>query len=168
MQDHSPDNHLLRPFTEDRLGYFLYRSIARADVDEEALQAILAAARIRNAALGLTGCLHFESGVVHQWLEGPWRHVSQLMDKLREDDRHSDMRVLDQGTLTERLFDKWEMRFSDPRAASLFEWMADWNNRADTETAYAARVSAFLRSIREGGETSPRAGGVSGNRRGAR
>lgn len=96
---------------------------------------------------GLTGCLHYENGTFFQWLEGPWQQVFHLLDMLREDDRHMSMTVLDQGTLTQRLFKDWDMRFSDRATASLFEWLADWNSRTDDPRAYVDRVNAFLKSV---------------------
>lgn len=132
----------------DRLGYCLYRSMAQPGLERRELDTILHSARHRNRVHGLTGCLHYENATFFQWLEGPWRQVFQLLDVLHQDDRHFNMTILDQGSLDRRLFGDWEMRFSDKAAGSLFDWLADWNNRADASgDAYAARVNAFMQSI---------------------
>lgn len=143
----SPADRPWSPVTDDRLGYCLYRSVAQPWLNRDVLDEILDNSRQRNQIHGLTGCLHYEKGTFFQWLEGPWRQVFQLLDTLRDDDRHLNMTILDQGTLKHRLFDGWDMRFSDREAASLFDWLADWSRRADDPQAYAERVSAFLRSI---------------------
>ncbi len=153
LEDRSADrpdaqDHSWKPFTEDRLGYCLYRSLALPGLADDHLDRILEGSRRRNRLNGLTGCLHYENGMFFQWLEGPWRQVFRLLDVLRDDVRHMDMTVLDQGSLDRRLFETWEMRFSDRRAASLFSWLADWNSRDDDENACAERVGAFLRSIK--------------------
>lgn len=124
--------------------------MAQPDLDSAGIDKILEKARHRNRTRGLTGCLHYENGMFFQWLEGPWQQVFQLLDILRDDDRHLNMTILDQGTLTERLFEGWEMHFSDPKAASLFDWLADWGNRTDDHQAYVSRVNAFLHSLKAG------------------
>ena len=98
------------------LAYFAWNN--RAD-----LKAILNQARRRNAERGLTGCLHHENGMFFQWLEGPRLTLSRLMERLRDDDRHVGVTVIDQGRLEERLFGNWQMRHSDPATASLLEWL---------------------------------------------
>lgn len=148
VQDHSPADRHWSPVTDDRLGYCLYRSMAQPDLHAPDIDGILEKARQNNRKRGLTGCLHYENGTFFQWLEGPWRQVFQLLDILRDDDRHLNMTILDQGTLTTRLFEGWEMRFSDPKAASLFDWLADWGNRTEDQQAYVDRVNAFLQSIK--------------------
>lgn len=150
MQDPSPSDRPWSPATGDRLGYCLYRSMAHPQLDRPALDAILDWSRVRNRMRGLTGCLHHENGTFFQWIEGPWQQVFHLQDRLRDDDRHMNMTVLDQGTLERRLFPDWEMRFSDRQAGSLFDWLADWNGRPDGLPAYVHRVNAFLQSLDAG------------------
>lgn len=151
VQDHSPADRPWSPATDDRLGYCLYRSVAQPGLDHHTLDQILEGSRQRNRLRGLTGCLHYENGTFFQWLEGPWRQVFRLLDVLRDDDRHLNMTILDQGTLEQRLFQDWEMRFSDKHAGSLFEWLADWGNRPDDAgEAYVARVNAFMQAISPG------------------
>lgn len=131
----------------DGLGFFLYRSVARPDLDGAALRDILRAARVRNQALGLTGCLHHEDGLFFQWLEGPADALRQIVASLCRDDRHQDMVVLDQGALRHRRFQDWRMRFSDREQASLLDWFA----RSDSSTVhrgdYAWGVVAFMMGV---------------------
>ncbi|MBM3603720.1 MAG: BLUF domain-containing protein [Alphaproteobacteria bacterium] len=137
------------PAQDERLGYCLYRSMARPGLDRGEIDQILEKARRSNRMLSLTGCLHYENGMFFQWLEGPRLRLFRLLDALHQDDRHLNMTVLDQGSLEKRLFEGWEMRFSDRAAASLFDWLADWGSRADDVEAYAERVAVFLQSIRQ-------------------
>lgn len=143
------------PQADDRLGYCLYRSMIHPSLDEADIAAILEDARERNHRTGVTGCLHYEDGTFVQWIEGPWLRIFRLVDSLRDDNRHLQMTVLDQGSLSRRLFPDWDMRFSDPAAASLLDWLADWKMRSPDEAAYADRVRQFLQTI---GSAGPDAG----------
>ena len=140
--------YVFHPATEDALSYCLYRSIARPGTTPEDVETIVRHSRRRNADRGLTGCLHYENGVFFQWLEGPWREIFRLLDLLREDTRHFEVTVIDQGVLERRLFAGWQMRQSDPEAASLFAWLSDWASRPfASDEAYAERVNAFLAAV---------------------
>lgn len=130
----------------DGLGFCLYRSVARSGLDEGDMATILREAQDNNRALGLTGCLHHEDGLFFQWIEGPRIALFRLLDKLREDGRHVDMTVLDQGSLAQRLFPDWQMRYSDPAAGSLLGWLA---SRPENP---AAGVAEFLRSLASRGD----------------
>ena len=112
------------------------------------MQDILRTARHRNQSLGLTGCLHHEDGLFFQWVEGPRFRLFRLIDVLREDDRHLNFTVLDQGPLQQRLFTEWEMRFSDREAASLLEWLADRRDRTGNDQDDAESIAAFMRSMK--------------------
>ena len=136
------------PAAHDSLSYCLYRSMARPGLRAAEVDDIVAQSVRRNGERGLTGCLHYENGTFVQWLEGPWRQVFRLLDALNEDPRHWGVTVLDQGVLTQRLFGSWQMRRSDPAAASLFDWMADWRARPEAGDAeYAGRVNAFMAEV---------------------
>lgn len=103
----------------ERLSYCLYRSSAAPGLDSPTLDYLLEKSRIRNLELGLSGCLHYENGVFFQCLEGPPSALYPLLSKLEEDSRHVNFTVLAQGSLGQRIFDQWQMRFSDSQVASL-------------------------------------------------
>jgi len=124
------------------MGFMLYRSVARPGLGRADLEAILNQARRRNGERGLTGCLHHENGLFFQWLEGPRFTLSRLMERLRDDDRHVGVTVIDQGRLDRRLFGDWQMRHSDPATASLLEWLAG-GGRSEADG-----VRSFLETIR--------------------
>ena len=88
----------------------VYCSRAAAQVDEAAVARIVATARRRNPALGITGLLVFGSGIFFQWLEGPREQVQQLMTVLRADLRHDNVVALSESEeIRERLFPDWAM-----------------------------------------------------------
>lgn len=142
------DGDSLFPPVEAGLGYVLYRSVARPGLERADLDRLLERSRDRNRALGLTGCLHHENGLFFQWLEGPRPHLFRLLDQLRDDDRHIGFTVLDQGPLSRRLFQHWDMRFSDAQAASLLDWLAARSAGEGADTAAEAKaVGGFLASL---------------------
>lgn len=71
----------------------------------------------RNAALGVTGALYFDALRFVQVLEGPAPAVAALMQAIRADRRHFDLRVLEDGAQDGRRFGRWSMRFVDGTAA---------------------------------------------------
>jgi hypothetical protein len=129
------------------LGFCLYRSLARPGLDAGDLDRILQHARARNERVGLTGCLHYEEGMFFQWIEGPRFALFGLLDALRDDDRHMDVTVLDQGPLQQRLFQDWQMRFSDRRVASLLDWLAERRHQPENPADYAGGVGRFLAAL---------------------
>ena len=93
-----------------KLYNLVYCSRAAAEVDDAAVARIIASARRRNPALGITGLLVFGSGIFFQWLEGPRSQVDQLMTLLRSDPRHDNVVTLSENEeVRERLFPDWDM-----------------------------------------------------------
>ena len=98
------------PPTPPLLYHVAYCSRASSEVDQAALQRIVATAQRYNPAHGITGMLVFGSGIFFQWLEGPHEHVVALMQRLRDDPRHDAMVELSQEEeVRERLFPQWDM-----------------------------------------------------------
>lgn len=88
----------------------VYCSRAAADVGDADVERILASARRRNPAWGITGLLVFGSGIFFQWLEGPRERVVQLMTLLKADPRHTDVVAISENEeVRERLFPDWDM-----------------------------------------------------------
>lgn len=129
------------------ISYSLYRSTASRNLQASELEDILRTARSRNLALGLTGCLHYESGLFFQWLEGPAEAVAEVLESIRKDDRHRDVVVLISGTQDKREFQDWKMRFSDSSNASLLDWLASAQVSTLDRRNYADGVMTFLQSI---------------------
>ena len=132
---------------KERLSFCLYRSSASPGLNEDALEKILEQSRLRNRERGLSGCLHYENGIFFQWIEGPPSSLYPLLTALQDDDRHMNFLILDQGSLESRLFDEWQMRFSDKKMASLFEWISAQDKAQVSADDYARDVKDFMKSI---------------------
>lgn len=89
----------------------VYISAAEHDFTEKELQELLAKARQNNGGLEITGMLLFHEGSFIQALEGKKERVEKLYEKIGQDQRHSETRVIFRGAVEERDFDSWSMGF---------------------------------------------------------
>ena len=88
----------------------VYCSRASDDIDDAAVQQIIATARRHNPVHGITGLLVSGSGIFFQWLEGPRDNVTQLMANIQADPRHQDVVHLSAvEEVRERMFPDWDM-----------------------------------------------------------
>ena len=96
----------------------LYVSTSRlSDADEDrdaAIQALVDAARTRNAALGVTGALIATQHGFSQILEGPAEAVESLMASITRDQRHKNIRVLMNSNGSKRRFPDWTIAYCGP------------------------------------------------------
>lgn len=103
---------------EDTIHQLVYISAAEKKFSEQELQDLLIKARNNNESLGVSGMLLFHEGSFIQALEGPKEQVEMLYEKIGNDDRHSETRVLFRGDVPERAFDNWSMGFYRSRQSS--------------------------------------------------
>jgi len=97
--------------TDDDLYSALYTSTARHAFDDDALRYLLTKSRAANEGKQITGILLYRAGRFVQVLEGPRPVVLELLERIRDDDRHSDVRVLLDGPIRSRDFAEWSMGF---------------------------------------------------------
>ena len=96
---------------ENSIHQLVYISAAEHDFTEAELQELLTKARKNNHSLNISGMLLFHEGSFIQALEGNKDSVNCLYNKIAEDKRHSETRVLYRGDQEERDFDTWSMGF---------------------------------------------------------
>ena len=80
------------------------------------LDAILATARRNNAAMRVTGAMMLSNMYFAQVLEGPPDAVKEIFERIRMDDRHTAVEVLDVCDVAMRAFDAWTMGFVEDSA----------------------------------------------------
>lgn len=100
----------------------VYSSAATADLDAAALDAILAVARERNRAAGISGVLVYGDGLFLQVLEGPGDAVADVLARIARDPRHSDMTVILRTTRPAPDFAAWQMACVTPDGTTLAGW----------------------------------------------
>lgn len=103
----------------------IYVSTARPGLIFADIEAILDAARTRNASEDITGLLLFDGSSFMQLLEGPEDAIERIFSSIAEDDRHTGIVRIHSETDVEREFSDWAMGYSlldDPRAPSGAKW----------------------------------------------
>lgn len=76
------------------------------------LARILESARRNNGARGVTGALLYNGGYFAQILEGPRGEVEEIFEAIQNDDRHSDITVIENSRAAARMFPEWSMAFA--------------------------------------------------------
>jgi len=101
----------------EALESLLYRSRATHRVGGMYLLVFMMRSQANNRRLGITGRLCYSEGHYIQYLEGPGNAVRHLWQKIQEDSRHEDVRLLlREPCLQERRLPFWPMAFTaDPR-----------------------------------------------------
>ena len=94
----------------------IYSSAAVAPFSDSELTQLLAAARVNNGRLGVTGMLLYHEGSFLQALEGEPSNLETLYAKIAKDKRHHRMVALLRREVDARHFDQWQMGFASMKA----------------------------------------------------
>ncbi|GAA2750377.1 BLUF domain-containing protein [Amnibacterium kyonggiense] len=89
----------------------VYSSIAAVPFTEVDLALLLATSRMNNEAKSITGVLLHRDGHFMQALEGPVGAVRSVLRTIAADERHRDVRILDEEYLVGRRFGSWSMGY---------------------------------------------------------
>ena len=82
----------------------------------------------------ITGALICRSDLYLQYLEGPTESIDVTFNKIKQDDRHVEVKILKEGVQAQRLFTKWAMRDAPVRS-----WM--WS-REEVDSGALNRISS--------------------------
>jgi len=99
--------------------YIIYTSRAEKLMNDQKLLEILHESRKWNVSHSLTGMLLYVEGqLTNQFLgrfiqviEGKEKEVKLIFEKIKNDRRHVDPTIMQQGKISKRNFDKWSMGF---------------------------------------------------------
>jgi hypothetical protein len=97
----------------ESLARILYISRARHRMTNGELQDLLAGARLRNQAHGITGLLVYDAGYFAQVLEGPEPALEQLLANIAADPRHDEYSLVSRGLVDQRYFAGWSMDWAN-------------------------------------------------------
>jgi hypothetical protein len=126
----------------------VYMSSATEPFGDDALEAVLAHARERNTADGLTGLLVHRNGRFMQLLEGPYDQVLATYQRILADDRHDEVRLLAEESIHTRRFPEWSMAYDrDVEGAATPEGFSDFLTSGD-QSADTGRSRELLRWFR--------------------
>lgn len=102
--------------TPEPLHELLYFSVLAPNQTPTVVGQIVAQARRRNIEQGITGLLVFDGIHFCQHIEGPREAMLALLDSLRRDGRHTGLRVVYEGSRTERRYRRFDLGFAQSDA----------------------------------------------------
>ncbi len=88
-----------------------YISSTAKNMSTEELQSLLQECRDNNARLGITGMLLYGNQTFVQILEGEEKTVNVLLETIKRDPRHTDVRLLQRKPIDRREYSDWSMGF---------------------------------------------------------
>ncbi|MDX8346923.1 BLUF domain-containing protein [Cognatiyoonia sp. IB215446] len=99
---------------KDIVSRLIYTSRSLIDPDDKINQSrqlnqILRVAQARNTELAVTGGLFLKGNVFGQVLEGAPEHLDQIMQKIRQDPRHTNVTQTSREDGVQRVFGDWSM-----------------------------------------------------------
>lgn len=106
------------------LCYLVYASMLSPGVDPAGVDAIVAQAKIANAARGVTGMVLYDHGSILQIMEGEPAVVDALFTKIKQDPRHRHIIKLVEEPIDHRSFHGWSLARPD----------VTWNEVAQLDT----------------------------------
>jgi len=123
----------------------IYRSFTDLTPLDAGYQHILARSRMRNQDLLVTGYLHWEDGIFHQWIEGPAAPLRVVEQIILSDKLHHDITILRRGESSTREFAGWSMAASTSEKHSLFSFLATSRAGHHDHSAYARSILQFMK-----------------------
>ena len=100
----------------------VYSSLARTDLEMTDIQEILETSKKFNFENEITGCLLYHNVQFTQILEGKEVIIQKIYSRIKQDKRHSDLKLLYVGFKNERAFDNWSMAFMEFNNSQLGEF----------------------------------------------
>lgn len=97
--------------SDSYLSRLYYASTATEKYSPLEMGNILEACRRNNPVLNITGMLFMKNNFFFQCLEGPRENVNILYKKIRQDERHSNVQLLEFKEVGSRYFEGWAMKY---------------------------------------------------------
>jgi hypothetical protein len=91
------------------LSNLVYVSIRKSNCTDEEIQKILDACKRNNGGLDITGVLLYSKTQFVQYLEGEYKQIMGLYDKIKTDDRHRNVVLISSSKIQDRAFPSWQM-----------------------------------------------------------
>ena len=126
------------------LHYVIYQSKANGPADPDVHNDILEQSQANNRAAELTGFLHREGNFFLQYIEGPKGALHDTINRIRQDSRHSNMRILAEGRRDSRTLPDWQMGFVDQSQLSLAELLDTSEDRLELKAVDPFDLVVFL------------------------
>ncbi|MBZ9779653.1 BLUF domain-containing protein [Psychroflexus sp. CAK8W] len=95
------------------LKFVSYISSQSRIMTKQSIEDFLFQVRDKNKRLAITGILLLIQGKFVQYIEGPAEEIDKVYESISKDKRHTEMIMLDSGSLTERQFKDWSMAYKE-------------------------------------------------------
>ena len=99
--------------SNQKLIQLVYYSISEKEVKSNIISDILIPSRKFNSDNSITGCLTFHNKIFLQLLEGEEKTVQKLYKKIEKDNRHTNVTIIAENLISERVFPNWNMAFQE-------------------------------------------------------
>lgn len=130
-----------------QLSYCLLVSHARILPRSVAAAEIYVDARASYPAAGITGFLHQEDGFFVHYLEGPRGALNRVLNRIRSDWRGGHVTVRAEGTRDARLFEGWDMAFTEQEVNAFKHRMAQLDRVSSIATASDEELLDFFHAM---------------------
>ncbi len=117
----------------------IYTSVGQKIFSSFDLLEILEQARNNNIKLNITGMLVYKDQEFAQILEGEKETVKNLYEKIRNDPRHTSVKVFHEDEIHNRYFSEWSMAFAEIKKDARFKL---GNKEFDYDTPISEALSA--------------------------
>ncbi|HAI74724.1 MAG TPA: bluf domain protein [Microscillaceae bacterium] len=91
------------------LTQLIYVSRRKPNCTEAELSKILDACTKNNPELGVTGVLLYSGEKFLQYVEGEYGQLMPLYEKIKQDNRHDEVRLVSIGPIAKKTFPSWQM-----------------------------------------------------------
>jgi hypothetical protein len=91
------------------LAQLVYVSSRKSTCSDQEIEKILSACQKNNPHVEATGVLLYSKDKFIQYLEGDSKQLLALFDKIKQDPRHEQVRMISYGPIQEKAFPSWHM-----------------------------------------------------------
>jgi hypothetical protein len=120
---------------DTKLIKIIYHSKATKLLSDNELEDMLCKARENNSKSSITGLLIVKGYSFFQWLEGNEKDVIELFEKIKTDNRHHSVFLMDKDIISSREFACWDMGYKNIdklkklESEKLKDFSEDWNSQ---------------------------------------
>ena len=91
------------------LAQIVYVSARKPQCTEDEIRKILASCQKNNSKIDITGVLLYSETQFIQYLEGEYKQIMELYDRIKLDSRHKNTVLISSGPIKDRSFPGWHM-----------------------------------------------------------
>lgn len=91
------------------LSHLAYISKRSPSCTDQEINEILISSDKNNNALGITGILLYDDRKFLQYVEGEYKNIIPLYDRIKQDNRHDHLAIVSLGIIEEKIFPSWNM-----------------------------------------------------------